>query len=67
MSVQVIRERGAEKQPDAQNMARHAKPVFRKRRQQNDHQKRHDKDPQKGQAIWQVQEITPRKCNESMR
>ena len=45
---------GAEKKRDAQNMARQTKPVFGKRSEQNDDEKRNDKDTQERQAVWKI-------------
>ena len=54
MSVQIVGQGGAQEQGYAKNMTWQAKPVFGKRREQDDNEKRDDEDTQERQAVWKI-------------
>ena len=54
VSVEIIRQRRAEKHHHTQYVPRHAEPVLGKRGQQNDDQQRNEEDPRERQSVGQV-------------
>ena len=54
MAVKIVRQRGAKKKRHAKNVPRQAKPVFGKRREQNNDENRDDEDAQERQSVWKI-------------
>ena len=59
LPVEIVREGRAEKERDANEVALHAKPIFREGREQHDDEQRHDEDARQRQCVRKIEHVPP--------